>query len=461
MKINKNKLLNWKSPLFIITSIISAFLLFLFGCWIGTKATTKDFNTIYGGISTSTYTSPGTVHFSEATDTEPMKIWKEDATGNKLLDDFKILTLTDIHLKDSGSDFCLKILDRYIQLEKPDLVVLCGDNIFRCTGTKYPYQLQDLFEKREQYWTFVLGNHDGEGWERDRDSPDYWPARQKAFNLISGVERYGKQADHCLARSITDDADASRYGYGTNQIDVIGSNNQPIQSLFFFDCMTIDHKNDTVKNWLSNQLQDINNDVIGFTHKPFKEMDDCLKKIGKDPQAQHLWGINDERICYDGTYSGVFDVLADNLDNNPVMVFGHDHVNNLALSYKGVKLIYSLGLQYNSYNSRFSELKWIYDIGYVLDNSICSYIDGVSEFIVNKGKPLTIANKYNQFSGALDGLKTELWKVTKGNFTYGVKGFTIALDVILPLTSLYCATFYIEFAIYQINKKKGNKKRAR
>ncbi|MCQ3907860.1 MAG: hypothetical protein MJ219_03970 [Mycoplasmoidaceae bacterium] len=96
------------------------------------------------------------------------------------------------------------------------------------------------------------------------------------------------------------------------------------------------------------------------------------------------------------------------MDKNPTMVFGHDHINNLALSYKGVKLIYSLGLQYNSYNSRFSRKNWIFDIGYVLDNSICPFIDGASEFIVRKGQTLTVNNEYNQLSGVFDNLKTEL-----------------------------------------------------
>ncbi len=189
-------------------------------------------------------------------------------------------------------------------------------------------------------------------------------------------------------------------------------------------------------------------------------MDDCYKTIGKNPQSKYLWGIKDESICYYGTYSGVFDVLVNHIKNNPIMVFGHDHVNNLALSYKGVKLIYSLSLSYNSYSSRFSAKKWLYNIGYVLDNSICTYIDGASEFIVRKGESLTVNNEYNQFSGVLDGLKTELWKACKGNFTYNVKGLTIFLDILLPLTAIYCMLYYYEFIKYQISaNKKGNKKK--
>ncbi|MCQ3907861.1 MAG: metallophosphoesterase [Mycoplasmoidaceae bacterium] len=78
-----------------------------------------------------------------------MKIWKEK--NGDFLDDFKILTVTDLHFSETANDFCLKVLDQYIQTEHPDLIVLCGDTISRSTATKLPYEMIDFFEERNQY----------------------------------------------------------------------------------------------------------------------------------------------------------------------------------------------------------------------------------------------------------------------------------------------------------------------
>lgn len=64
-------------------------------------------------------------------DGEYTSLAKTDASGNYLDDDFKIAAFTDMHLdthKERGN-VTIEMLMRNISSQKPDLVVLAGDNI--------------------------------------------------------------------------------------------------------------------------------------------------------------------------------------------------------------------------------------------------------------------------------------------------------------------------------------------
>lgn len=119
---------------------------------------------------------------------------------------FKIIQLTDFHeymfvegsgggaqtdLKPALKNYVNGVLDR----EKPDLVVLTGDNtfclstvaeIFYSTNIKTYKAIAYLFESRKQYWTLTFGNHDTDG----------TTTKLELFNAVSGYEYFvGGYAD--------------------------------------------------------------------------------------------------------------------------------------------------------------------------------------------------------------------------------------------------------------------------
>ena len=57
-----------------------------------------------------------------------------------------------------------------------------------------------------------------------------------------------------------------------------------------------------------------------------------------------------ETLCLQETNVGFFDAVV-NLGKTKAMMFGHDHVNNLKVSYMGVDFCYGLKSSTSSYNN--------------------------------------------------------------------------------------------------------------
>ncbi len=97
---------------------------------------------------------------------------------------FKILHLTDFHewlayeeddgsitLKQTLKPLFLSAFNDFLDREKPDLLVLGGDNIFPLSfiydlfgniSVRTYKAIADILEERGQYWTLTFGNHDAE-----------------------------------------------------------------------------------------------------------------------------------------------------------------------------------------------------------------------------------------------------------------------------------------------------------
>ncbi len=461
-----NKLFSAKGPLFIIACVVMVIMAAIFGFWIAMKIKLNP-NVILGPIDNNPTTS-GKVVVQEAQDNEPMKIWKEDESGNRI-DDFKLITVSDFHLNDSTNNdaFVFDVLDQIIKKEQPDLVILLGDNIVNVYNNVWQEKLVNFFKERNQYWTFVLGNHDGQGWEGR--GYEYWDSRKEAFNTLSGIfSESALPAEHCLARScVFDPNKPETYGYGTNFIEVLGSNNKILNSLFFFDCEAIMEKNDAFVDWFKTQIEKTRQqgklpEIFTFSHIPFIEMQEAWDKKDNTPDVKFNFGIKQEPICYDtNEKSGLFDVLVENAkETKATSVFGHDHVNNFSLTYKGVTLMYSLGLQYNTYNTRTDGGVAAYVIAsYIVDNTICGFLDGATSYQIQVNQNTTISNRYNQLTGALDSIQDILWNKTR-LLTYK-NALPITIIIRISTILLTAGSFtYFGFFIHNkvINKAKTQKK---
>ncbi len=285
--------------------------------------------------------------------------------------DFKVVQLTDVHI---GSGFmsgkkdtmAINAVAAMVTAEKPDLVVVTGD-------VAYPVPFQsgtfnnkpgavtfaELMEKLGVYWCVVFGNHDTEAYS--------YFSREDIAKVYSDKEKY----PHCLFRS----GDEAVDGVGNYIINVKNSKGKITQSLFMFDSHSYTdndyfgimwkydaiHKNQI--DWYNaslKKLADKNGGVtpksLAFFHIPplemreayyeyrdagFKDTDDVKYVYGKA-------GEHDLVVFSSAKNNGLVDAFLGSKSMQGIF-FGHDHVNNISLDYKGLKMTYGYSVDYLAY----------------------------------------------------------------------------------------------------------------
>lgn len=302
--------------------------------------------------------------------------------------DLKVMMLTDIHL---GGGFWSREKDRktvyevitMLQKEKPDLVILDGDNTFAVPGPVYngggtlnnymaARDVIEIFEHEGVYFSTVFGNHDTEVFD--------YTGRQKLGEL------YMKDKfEHCIFdQNFTDGGDLPSV---TNQIMLVKSTKGDIKkALLLVDSnayvdnsirAVIDWDYDIIRDstvdWAASSIEALGKpETVAFFHIPtseFKIAYDELEANGfKDTKdTKYISGVWDElvdpeaesRIWYGGiTRKDVpladidrfFETLGpDGLDVLEACYCGHDHVNNAHVKYKGVDLCYGYSIDNLAY----------------------------------------------------------------------------------------------------------------
>ena len=285
--------------------------------------------------------------------------------------EFKVLQITDVHigggaLSSKKDNMALNAVATMITAEKPDLVIVTGDVAY-----PVPYQagtfnnmesaklFAEMMEKLGVYWCLGFGNHDTEIYS--------YHDRKEMAELYEDEGKY----KHCLLQTGPENVD----GECNYVVNVKNTKGEITQSLFVFDSHSYTdgdyfgikwkydcvHKNqvkwytDTVK-----ELTDENNGVrpksLAFFHIPPAEMKDAYeeyKKAGsKDTEnVKYKYGIigeGGEMICSSNYNYGIFDAFAEN--GTQGVFFGHDHLNNMSLNYKGVQLTYGMSIDYLAYS---------------------------------------------------------------------------------------------------------------
>ena len=299
-------------------------------------------------------------------DSEYTSLAKTDASGNYIDEDFKILAFTDMHLdtyKDKGN-VTIEMLVRNISSQKPDLVVLVGDNVTSALNARRAKQLAKLMEKLGVYWTLVLGNHEGDN--------NLSISRQKMIDIFASYP-------HCLVEKDikTTKSGETLWGAGNHVINLLDSKGEIRQSLYFLDSgadmteediekykeeieSTNNKKDDYIKDsqiqWYKETVSNINEIAkrkvksVIFSHIPLVEFNTAYEKAMEgDAEAELLYGSKLETVCSSGHNNGFFDVIHD-LGSTQTVVSGHDHVNDFAVKYKGIILAYNQNSGYSSYN---------------------------------------------------------------------------------------------------------------
>lgn len=384
---------------------------------------------LYKPSGLDTTPAEGKVEFIKPQTGTPYLI-KRKSDGSISDERFKILTCTDMHNGTDSAEFTFTVFSRFLDKEKPDLVLLIGDNVVGRSDTVMQNKLKNFFEERKQYWGFVLGNHDSEykikqdikvaeekGALSDEEREAINAAGRKwMFDTLSG-------GAHCIVR---DEGGEGIHGSGNCVVNIKNSKGI-VQSIFFFDSgdyvygvkrkafgsekRCYDYIRDNQLDWYKRRLKELtaeNGGVLpksmALLHIPLPEFHDAFKAVKmRKSYAKRIYGTNYEKPCSSDFNAGAFETFRSSNSTHTV-VCGHDHKNDSAIMYKGVRLMYSQGLQYDgSYNRRKKApfLKFINKI----NSRFSCFVEGVSLFMVQADGSVDIAAKYAQKENVFYGLE--------------------------------------------------------
>ena len=302
--------------------------------------------------------------------------------------DLKIMMFTDIHL---GGGFWSYKKDRktvyevisMLQKEKPDLVILDGDNTFAVPGPIYngggtlnnymaAHDVINIFNHEGVYFSTVFGNHDTEVFG--------YTGRQKLGELYMN-DRF----EYCIFdQNFTDGGELPSV---TNQIIVVKDSKGDVsKALLLIDSnayvddsikAVLDWNYDIIRDsevdWAADALKKLGSpETVAFFHIPTSEFRIAYEELDangfKDTEdTKYITGVWDElinetthsRIWHGGiTRTDVpladidrfFETLGpDGMDVLEACYCGHDHVNNVAVNFRGVDLVYGYSIDNLAY----------------------------------------------------------------------------------------------------------------
>jgi len=304
-------------------------------------------------------------------------------------DDLKIMMLTDIHLgggcwshtKDKKTIYEVITM---LQQEKPDLVILDGDNTFAVPGPVYngggtlnnamaAKDVIEIFEHEGVYFTTVFGNHDTEVFD--------YTGRQKLAEIYMD-EKY----DYCIFNQDFTDSDADIPSVTNQIIQVKNTKGEITKAILLLDSnayvdesirAVLDWDYDIIHeaevDWAKSSLEELGNPkTLAFFHIPTSEFRVAYEELAandwKDTEnSRYVSGVWDEkmdetvnsRIWHGGItrtdveladIDNFFEELGPDGANLLEACFcGHDHVNNGVVTYKGVSLVYGYSLDNLAY----------------------------------------------------------------------------------------------------------------
>lgn len=273
----------------------------------------------------------------------------------------KILHIPDTHLKHNHNlDPTLWMVEKAVDDEKPDIVMLTGDIVLNCESAedtkKLINALMNIFDSRNIPVAVTFGNHDSEQGAMSREE------LMAYYNTFS-----------C---SVSVDDGEALSGCGTYNIPVLSSDGEKVKfNLWVFDSGDYDEegryscvKPDQIE-WYkktSDRLKAENDgeavNSLVFQHIIVGEIYDALLKSDdwKSYSYKHLYNdkehymFDPERVNY-GTIRetpcpgyanyGQFDAMVKKGDVL-AMFTGHDHTNAFGVEYKGIDIVNSLSTRY-------------------------------------------------------------------------------------------------------------------
>lgn len=284
--------------------------------------------------------------------------------------DFKIVQLTDVHIgggwmsirKDAQA---INAVATMLTEEKPDLVIVTGD-------IAYPVPFQsgtfnnksgakvfaELMEQLGVYWTLTFGNHDGELY---------------SYHGLDDISAFYRKYPHCIHQPGPEEVD----GYSNQIINIKSSEGIITQSLFLLDSHSYtdddklgmkwhyDNIHENQIEWYKKSLAELNKEnreltgkkssikSLAFIHIPPMEMREAWNQyVANDYKDSENLKLIDGFAGGSGKMvycSQVEDDFVETLiseGSTQGLFFGHDHRNSMSFEYNGIRLSYSMSIDY-------------------------------------------------------------------------------------------------------------------
>ena len=275
--------------------------------------------------------------------------------------DYKILQLTDLHLgfgmfSGKKDRLALEAVTELVRRTGPDLIVLTGDSVFPFfpkSGTmnnrKQAQKLLAFLDGFRIPYTFVFGNHDCEmGATCNKEQLAEIFATGKYAVFTKG--RYEHSPQNPIA------------GVGNFVLDLIDGEGRVLLPLihldsnmygdgwFFsgFDCI---HEDQT--DWCMEKLNERKVPAMAFFHMPPAEFKEAYEKMKLgDHSVSYEHGSIGEKNEYFGISNRPPHFFEKAVDNGWLkwIFCGHDHLNTLSLTYKGIRMTYGMSIDYLGYS---------------------------------------------------------------------------------------------------------------
>ena len=294
------------------------------------------------------------------------KIAYDDGAGvytiTKPEGDFKILQLTDIHLGGGVLSYdkdlkALKAVFALLQTTKPDLVVVTGDlsypvglSSFSFNNTAPVQQFAAFMRNTGVPWAFTYGNHDTES---------YAATSQHDLNTLYKSLSY-KTSKTLLYPYVQPDV----WGRNNQLIEIRNADGSLNQGLFLIDSNAYtgdgfnkyDYIHDDQVEWYKENVLRMNAEAgrtvpsLVFFHIPLQQYRTAFELYqAEDPSVTYNFGFNEEsgtgKVCCSEYPSALFDTARE-LGSTTGFFCGHDHENNISLTYEGMRLTYGMSIDY-------------------------------------------------------------------------------------------------------------------
>lgn len=272
---------------------------------------------------------------------------------------FRIMHVTDTHLNDDNAADTLRLIGMACDKEKPDLVVITGDNVSTDTRESIKNltnRLMSVFDDRNIPTAVTFGNHDSENGCYTREE---LMALYNAFPC-----------------SVSVDEGALLTGCGTYRLAILGSRDSEIKfNVWVFDSGDYDDEGHYANvaedqvTWykLDSALLEVLAGrkiySVAFQHIIVPEIYEALepvkthvpysyKRIYSDGEYYRFdpnktnYGCLHEMPCPGYYNHGQFDAMVERGDVLGIFT-GHDHTNAFGVKYKGIDIVNSLSTRYN------------------------------------------------------------------------------------------------------------------
>lgn len=286
----------------------------------------------------------------------------------------KVLQIADTHLEfDRNFDASIWVIAEACDVEKPDLVVLTGDNVKPYDDPeetkKLINALMNIFDSRNIPVAVTFGNHDSEGGPMSRkDIMDYY----ETFSCVISVD-HGEDFKNCATLNIpvlASDSDKVNFN-----LWVLDSGDYDEDDPRHYDRVRTEqiewYKKTSEKLRAENGGEKVNSVI--FQHIIVPEVYDALKKVDSwQPYAVKRiyneeeyytfnpdvvnYGTLNEKPCPGYYNDGQFDAILETGDVL-AMFTGHDHTNAFGVRHKDIDI-------YTSPTTRYKGLAYTTQYGY-------------------------------------------------------------------------------------------------